>query len=199
MNKPLTLIMAIAMAFASGNTPLTANDNVSSSLISLTASASLQGKWITDAHQLVDDESANPFKTADLIFEFTQQKVKITMHLAGKLESDGIGMDLGIKMTADYGYTKKGNTIELNANGSKPQFNLYKFKLEVDAETREGLKAAGITDEYFKKEFEKQFTAGEMNDLFNTMEATFTITSLTPTTLVLTDTDGESLNFKRTK
>lgn len=199
MNRTSILLLTIALALSIPCNARLAKSENSPALVSTVAEAKLQGTWVSDAHQWFNDKSLDSFETADLVFEIAPKQIKMTFNLSGKMESDGFTMDLGFRMTGNYAYKKTGNTIEMKSNGNKPKFSITQFKFHVDEETRAALNAAGVTDDFFKKELEKQFTTGEINEVFKTIEGTFTITTLTPTTLVLTDTEGESIKFKRTK
>lgn len=197
MKKMLTTLLAITMAFACHNTCLMANDETMPNTTTATASASLYGEWTCDAKKFVNDGSLDQFEKADFIMKITPNAIDLTYNMYGTLKEDEIAMELGIKVTGNFKYTKTGNTLKLTSTNRKPTFNMYRFKIIVDDATRAALQQAGVTDDYFKKEFEKEFAKADTFKDFNKGE--LTIVSLTQTTLELGDEKGEKMIFTRVK
>lgn len=165
------------------------------------ATPSLIGTWVANGRQFMenDREMQEMFQKANLTFTFTATALSIGFDLEGKVEEEGVNMELGVKVNGKGTYKKSGNKISVIFANSKPTANLYKFKLNLDAETKAAMEAMGMGDEYFKKMFNQEIQKAGFEDMYKQIAGETTIKELTASTLILTDEKGIDMVFHRKK
>jgi len=200
MKKILFLAILSTMMVLGGFTSSIQAQAKSATQSSQTA-ASLTGTWMTDASKYMGGIEGMNAAKADLTFTFTATTVKVGFDIQCTVQEGEMSMDLGAKVSASGTYTKKGNTLSINLNNQTPKLDLYKFKLNVDAETRAAMKQAGIDENALKTLMAKQLQqGGEFDAMVNSVNTDVTIVKLTPTTLVLKEeNESMELTFTRVK
>lgn len=156
------------------------------------AEASLIGKWVCDAKEMMGQKEA-ALQSCILTMDFSASAISMKLEMEGKQNNQGMSMEMGLRVTYKASYTRDGNTITVKPSKEKPVADLYKF--ELDKKTEDMLKIAGLTKETLQQSMTQTMANSTSLDHMETLQ----ITQLTDTDLTLTDKKGQEMHFKRIK
>lgn len=166
---------------------------------------SILGTWVTDVLQFLgaDEENEMDFTKGNVYFTYAAGNVlHIRMQIEGKMEQEGMSMEMGVDVRSDGSYKKSGNDITIESDPATVKVELTKFNLKLSDEMKAGLSALGMTEASITKMVKDESTKNMQNisdfkEAMSEIEGTFTIKSLTATTMAVTDETGKTLTFTR--
>ncbi len=196
MKKVFVLLVLCTMSFCT----ISANDYVTEPK-TVQSKASILGSWVTDGLKYITDgsEDEKVFEKAELIFRFTPSSIIVTFDIQASFAEDDIKMQCGISIEGEGTYSKKKNDLSIDCTGAKPKIDLYKFKLDVDEETRAALAVMGANEDFFKNMLKEQMNQSGASEMYKAIEGKLKITELTSDTMVVVDEKGKALSFTRRK
>lgn len=167
---------------------------------------SILGTWVTDALQFLgaDEESEMQFTKGNVYFTYAAGNVLHTrMQIEGKMELEGMSMEIGVDVRCDGSYKKSGNDVTIeSAPSATAKVELTKFNLKLSDEMKAGLSALGMTEASITKMVKDESSKSMQNisdfkEAMSEIEGTFTIKSLTATTMAVFEETGKSFTFTR--
>lgn len=159
--------------------------------------ASIQGTWVTDITNQMDEELRPNLTKAEMLITFSgQHSSTIVVDFGAAMEQDGISVDFAAKLTLNGSYTREGDKLTINFASATPKTEIYKLKFGGGAEVQALVKSLGL-EKTLNESLAKEMASEEMLQTFRGMVGESTITRLTSSELVLTDDDETVITFKK--
>lgn len=168
------------------------------SLFSVSARAqSIVGTWTSNAQELLNDDAPGVQKlTLELVFKADRTAVMgfdVDMHM----DEQGLNVEMGFKASMSGKYARGGKTLLLDLKKEATAFDIYKLNLKMTPEMEQALATKGITKKQVEDVLKQSVNAEEFFDKFDALNNELNIVTLTSTTLVLGDENGQCLTFQR--
>lgn len=160
-------------------------------------SASIEGTWITDAHEIMRMDKKKA-ETAEMSLTFDADgNVKMLFDVVVNQKAKGMNMIIGMKYDLNGKYEKTNEKVKLDIDAKSQVFDFYKFELDLSPELEAAIKAEGMTKEQLKADIKEKLAKNPFKPSINGINGEFDITEMTDTSLVLAGNKDKSFTFKR--
>ena len=201
MKKTFFGLLALCAMFAfSSCKDKAATANGETTEASASEQTGLEGTWVADAKAMMastDKSLEESCEKAELIMSLDGKNLTMSFDILCNVTEKDMNLVMGIKADFDGPYTSTDNTITADYKEVVPKVDLYKFEMNLDAETKAMMEAVGMTEDAMKEEFTKNMTPENMKDMAKSFNATINYQMPDSKTLILTDEKGEKVTFTR--